>query len=140
MEKNKITKKDILNAVIALVAEDAAVKVGEVDVTGADIKAYATKTIEQLEAKSAKAKERAAEKKADGDALRDAVEAVLTDEFQTIADITAQIEGEDVTAAKVSARLTSLVKAEKAHKVQVKIEDGRKLNAYAAGPVPADVE
>lgn len=83
----------------------------------------------RLAAKAEKAKERAAAKKVEGDELREVVKAVLTDEFQAIDAIVAQIDGEDVTKAKVTARLTQLVKAEMAEKEQVKVGD-RKVMAY----------
>ena len=82
-----------------------------------------------LAAKAEKAKERAAAKKAEGDELRAVVKACLTDEFQPIDDIVAKIEGEDVTKAKVTARLTQLVKTEEAVKEQIKVGD-RKVMAY----------
>lgn len=85
--------------------------------------------IAQLAAKSEKAKERAAVKKAEGDELRAVVQAVLTEEAQTIDEITAQIEGEEVTKAKVTNRLTQLVKAGIAAKETVSV-DKRKLAAY----------
>lgn len=92
--------------------------------------------IELLDNKAAKAKAKAAEKKAENDELTDAVAAVLTNEFQTIADITAQIEGEDVTIHKVTNRLTRLVNAGVAKKEQISVPtaDGktRKVMAYAA--------
>ena len=135
----KVTKKDVLNAIATLIAEDVAVEVGEKTVTSADIKDYIDTTIAQIDAKAAKAKERAAEKKTDGDELRAAVEAVLTDEYQTIGDITEKIEGEDVTKSKVTARLTQLVRANVAHKTKIKT-DGRELVAYAAGPAPETEE
>lgn len=83
----------------------------------------------RLAAKAEKAKERAAAKKVEGDELREVVKAVLTDEFQAIDAIVAQIDGEDVTKAKVTARLTQLVKAEMAEKDQIKVGD-RKVMAY----------
>lgn len=83
----------------------------------------------RLAAKAEKAKERAAAKKVEGDELREVVKAVLTDEFQAIDAIVTQIDGEDVTKAKVTARLTQLVKAEMAEKEQVKVGD-RKVMAY----------
>ena len=85
--------------------------------------------IARLAAKAEKAKERAAAKKVEGDELREVVKAVLTDEFQAIDAIVAQIDGEDVTKAKVTARLTQLVKAEMAEKDQIKVGD-RKVMAY----------
>lgn len=84
---------------------------------------------ELLANKAAKAKEKAAEKKAEGDELRAAVEAVLTNEPQTIEAILAQIEGEDLTKAKITARLTSLVNNNIA--VREEIKDGsRKIKAF----------
>ena len=128
MEK-KITKRDVLTA-IKTYAETGEI----VGVSIADIVNYVDVTIAQLDAKAAKAKEKAAEKKTEGDALRTAVEAALTDEYQTINEILAAVDVEDVTAAKVSARLTALVNAGLAHKDKVKTVDGRTLNGYAAGP------
>ena len=132
----KITKKDVLTAIVALVAEDANVTVNDVVVTGEDIRNFAQKTMEQIDAKAAKAKEKAAEKKAEGDALRNAIEAVLTDEVQTLDQILEQVDFEDVTKAKITARLTQLIKAGRAYKVQVKLENGKKAMAYAAGSEP----
>ena len=134
MEK-KVTKKDVLVAIKALIPEDEEITIDDVVVTGEDVAAYVDTTLAQLAAKAAKAKERAAEKKAEGDALRDAVLAVLTDEYQPIADIAAKVEFEDVTPAKVTARLTQLVKLELANKTQIKVGD-RKVMGYAAGPAP----
>lgn len=86
--------------------------------------------LEAIATKAAKAKERAAKVKAEGDELREAVQAVLTADLQTIDAIVEQIEGEDVTKAKVTARLTALVKAEIARKDTVK-DGSRKVMAYA---------
>jgi hypothetical protein len=83
-----------------------------------------------LDAKAEKAKERAAKTKAEGDELRAAVQAVLTDEYQLADAIVAQVEGEEITKSKVVARLTQLVAAEVAVKDTIKAEDGRKLVAY----------
>jgi len=138
MENTKVTKKVVLEAVKAA-AENGA-DFGAV--SAEDVIAYAETTIAQLDAKAAKAKEKAAEKKADGDALRAAVESAVSDEFQTIDEITATVQGmdgyEDVTKSKVTARLTQLVKANAIHKAQVKLEDGRKVMAYALGEAPVE--
>ena len=91
--------------------------------------AFIDKEIEHLAVKAEKAKKRAADKKEKGDELREIVESVLTDELQPIDDIVAQIDGEDVTKAKVTARLTQLVKAGIAVKEQVPVEK-RKVMAY----------
>lgn len=126
MAEAKVTKKDWYAQIRAVVeASDNEQKEG--------ILGFIDHEVELLEAKAAKAAERAASKKADGDELRAAVQAVLTDELQTIDVITAQIEGEDITKAKVTARLTQLVKAGVAAKDMVKTEDGRKVTAYKLG-------
>lgn len=119
----KITKKDNFNAIIEVLT----------DAGREDLAAVIEHEIELLDAKSSKAKATAAKKKAEGDALRDAVQAVLTNELQTIADITAQVEGDDITPAKVQFRLNALVGAEIAAKEQVTVGEGeskRKLMAY----------
>lgn len=134
MAEVKVTKKDWYAQIRAVVeASDNEQKEG--------ILGFIDHEVELLEAKAAKAAERAASKKADGDELRNAVQAVLTDELQTIDAITAQIDGEDITKAKVTARLTQLVKAGVATKDMVKTEDSRKVTAYklASGDVE-DVE
>ena len=132
MENTKVTKRVVLEAVKA--AAENGVDFGSV--SAADVIAYAETTIAQLDAKAAKAKEKAAEKKADGDALRAAVESVLTEDLQMIDEITAKVQAiegyEDVTKSKVTARLTQLVKSNTIHKEQVKV-DSRKVMAYALG-------
>ena len=85
--------------------------------------------VELLTSKAEKAKARQAAKKTEGDELRAVVESILTEEAQTIDAIAAQIEGEDVTRAKVTARLTQLVKAGVAVK-ETMTEDKRKITAY----------
>lgn len=85
--------------------------------------------VELIAAKAEKAKERAAKQKSNGDALREIVQEILTNEFQVIDDIVAQVEGEDVSKAKITARLTQLVKAGIADKEQIKV-DSRKVMAY----------
>ena len=128
MEK-KITKAMVLSAIEGYFTEmDETQEIN--GVTVADIVEYAAKTQEQLAAKAAKAKEKQAEKKTAGDELRNIVQAVLTDEYQVIADITAQVDVEDITPSKVTARLSQLVKAGIAEKEDVKTADGRKVKGY----------
>ena len=91
---------------------------------------FINKQIETLAAKAEKAKEKAAKAKAEGDELRAIVEGILTVDAQPIDDIVAQIEGEDVTKAKVTARLTALVNAGIAKKEPVKV-GSRKVMAYS---------
>ena len=104
-----------------------------VDASGAENTAelveFLDHQVELLTSKAEKAKARQAAKKTEGDELRAVVESILTKEAQTIDAITAQIEGEDVTRAKVTARLTQLVNAEVAVKETI-TEDKRKITAY----------
>lgn len=119
----KITKREMFEALVAYAeSTDMEVQVGETTVTAADFAAFATKEIEQLDKKAVKAKERAAAKRAEGDTLMDEVLAVLTSEFQTAAEVAAQIEDEDATVAKVSYRLGALVKDGKAVKEDIKVD------------------
>ena len=85
--------------------------------------------VEALDAKAKKAAERAADKKAEGDALRETVYGLLTEDWQTGDQIAAQVEDADVTKAKVVARLTQLIKAGMATKDYVK-DGSRKVIAY----------
>lgn len=125
MEK-KITKKQVFEALIGAVT--GMDKVGDIDAE--TVIATLETAVAQIDAKAAKAKERAAEKKTAGDALRAEIETLLTDEFQTADAITEQVTVEDVTKSKVVSRLSQLVAAGVAVKEQVKTEDGRKLMAY----------
>jgi hypothetical protein len=123
MAEVKVTKKECFEEIKAIV-EGAEVENKE------DLIAFIDKQLETLANRAEKAKERAAKNKAAGDELRAAVYAVITDEFQTADEITAQVEGEEITKAKIVARLTQLVNAESIVKEVVKTDDGRKLTAY----------
>ena len=126
MEK-KLTKRDKFEMLKEIVRGDVNV---EMTTEQADLIDFLNAQIVAIDTKAEKAKARSAEKKANGDELRDVVQAILTEDYQTIDAIVAQIEGEDVTKAKVTARLTSLVKNGLAEKEDVKDEEGRKLKAY----------
>lgn len=122
MADKKITKVEYFGMIKAIVeASDAE--------NTADLLAFVDKQIELIESKAEKAKVRAAGKKAEGDELREVVASLLTAEYQTADAIAAQIEGEDVTKAKVVARLTQLCNAGVAVKLQDKI-DSRKVMTY----------
>ena len=124
MEK-KVTKRENFEAIIAVLN----------DAGREDLAKVVAHEIELLDNKAAKAKATAAKKKTEGDALCDAVAAVLTADFATIADITAKVEFDgEVSTAKVQYRLNDLVKRGIATKEQVTVGEGeskRKLMAYA---------
>lgn len=85
---------------------------------------------ELIAAKAEKAAARAAEKKAEGDELRETVHNLLTNEYQTAQDLTDAIANEEVTRNKVIARLTQLVNAGIAEKADAKTEDGKNVKVY----------
>ena len=130
----KNTKKDYYTNIIQ------AMQTGEVTIDPVEIVAFCENEIAMLDRKAEKAKERAAAKKADGDALTEAVKAALTDEFAITADITMKVAealGDDaeVTVHRVQYRLTQLAKAGEAEVTDMKIEatetsKARTLKAY----------
>lgn len=124
----KITKREMFEALVAYAnACEMDMEINDTVITSADFVAFATKEIEQLDKKAVKAKERAAAKRAEGDALTEMVLNALTADFQTAADVAAQIEDEEATVAKVSYRLGALVKEGKAVKEDIKVDrDGKK--------------
>ena len=122
MEK-KITKKEYFEMLKKIVNESNSENKGELIY-------FIESQIASIETKAAKAKERAAAKKAEGDALRETVKSVLTNEFQDAETITALVDGEDVTKNKVIARLTQLVNLGEVEKTDIKNESGKTRKAY----------
>lgn len=133
MEKTKkVTKAMVLSTIEGyFVEEDKDTVLATVDgleITVGDIVDYAVKTQEQIAAKAEKAKVYVAKKKAESDELREAVASALTEEFQTREDILAALDAdEEITIAKVGARLTALVKAGRAVKEEMKTVTGKKM-------------
>lgn len=120
MEEKIMTKKDYFKEI-----EKVLLAAGEDDLA----RVMANEVV-LLQKRSVKNKERAAARKIAGDELRDTISNILTDDLQTVDEIVEQIEGEDVTKAKVVSRLTQLVKLNEAIKEQVKTEDNKKIMAY----------
>ena len=135
MADTQITKKDFFAAIKTMV--EGVKTVGNIPAD--KVLEFIDAQVAQIDAKAAKAKARAGEKKAEGDALRAEVAAHITAEFQTADEITALVEGfEDITKAKVVARLTQLVNAGIVTKEQVKVGD-RKVMAYKLADAESDV-
>jgi hypothetical protein len=133
MADSKMTKKDWFEVIKGIVeASNSDQKDGAVE--------FIDKQVEALEAKAEKARARAQKNKEAGDELRTKVQAVLTNDLQVIDDIAAQVDVEDVTKAKVTARLTQLVKAKIAVRDIVKTEDKRKVTAYRLATTADTVE
>lgn len=129
----KITKREMFEAI------KETFETGECKFDADVVKAFCDKEIAALDAKAAKAKERAAAKKAEADVLMDQVRGVLTGDFATIADIAAAVAevNADATVSKVTYRLTKLVEAGEAEKTDVTVPgvDGakaRKVKAFRA--------
>ena len=121
MAEKKITKKDMFERLRALIPEDASDR--DMLIEFIDLQ------IGQIDKKAEKARERAEKIKAEGDELRAAVEGALTNEWQTITDIIEVIDDETATRAKISARLSALVKAGIADKEQRTV-DGKRTMHY----------
>ena len=127
----KITKREMF------VAIKETFETGSCKFDAATVKAFCDKEIASLDAKAAKAKERAAAKKAEADVLMGQVQDALTDEYQVIADIAATVAevNADATVSKVQYRLSKLVENQIAEKSQVTLEKtetskARKVMAY----------
>lgn len=141
---SKLTKKNIYDALINF-ANSGAMEctIGEEKhtITSEELLNFATNEKAQLEKKNVAARKRAADKAA-ADELLNAVASVLTDEFQTIAEVTDCIDGADVTTAKIQYRLNSLVKAGEAEKQELKVTgaDGKKriVMGYRLSDKPAN--
>lgn len=122
-ENKKVTKKEYYDLIKNVIE---GTNVAEKD----ELIEFINKQVAQIEAKAEKAKARAAEKRIAGDALREKVKSILTNELQTADEITNQIEDEEeISRAKVIARLTQLVKNGEAEKADVKV-DSRNVKAY----------
>ena len=120
MEK-KMTKKEMFGLLLGLL-ETA--EVAERD----ELKNFVAHEIEMIENKAEKAK--TYKRKKTADVLKEQIYTKLDIlEFRTIHDIVSDFNDADITAAKVSARLTSLVKEGLAIKEEIKIEN-RKLMGY----------
>ena len=138
----KLTKKEYFTGLIAYLHGE------DVELENEDFIEFCQDQIADLDKKAAKAKERAAAKKAENDELTDLVYSVLHNEYQTIADITVVVAETvpDVSASKVTARLTKLFNTGVIEKEQISVEDSegkkRKCMAYrlADVSVPADNE
>jgi hypothetical protein len=125
----KFTKKNVYAAIINFAqtsVEDNDFwfvndKGEQINIPAENVIDFAKNEIGLLEKKAIKAKENAAKKKAESDALLEAVKDAISDEFEPVADIAARVEGDDVTAAKVVYRLNKLVSEGFAEKADIKI-------------------
>lgn len=137
MNKN-ITNRNYFEAMVTLATEGQLTFVnaeGEVvEITAEELKTWAEKNIAQLDKRNESARARTEKKRAEGDALTETVYETLTDEFETIADIAARIDDEEVSVAKVQYRVAQLAKAGRAEKGSVTIPaiEGQKARTLVA--------
>ena len=134
----KMTKAEMYDVIMN------AVNTGAWTVDTQEVIAFCEKEKAQIAKKAEKAKETAAKKRAEAvDELAEAVLSTMTDEFQTISQVLAQIEGEDLTAAKIAARMRKLVNAGSVEKEEVTVEvEGKKVKrmAYRLASTPIAIE
>ena len=130
-----MTKREVYSKMIE--ALEAGVVIEDVDTDF--LVDFFQKEIDALDKKAIKAKEAAAKKKEAGDALRNEIEEILdkADGYLTIEQIKDEIGRDDITPAKITARLTQLIKADKV--VRDKNKDKRTIYAIATlTAVPGD--
>lgn len=133
----KITKKEQYNVLLDLInyAENAGATL-DTEATYDDLRTFVNHEIELLDNKAAAAQKRAAEKKVEGDALREEVLNVLSDtNYMTIDQIVTALNNPDVTRNMVTSRLTQLGKLDKVEKDSIAVGAGegtksRKVSAY----------
>jgi hypothetical protein len=123
--EKKVTRKETLEGIKAVIENmDYEQKAAHIE--------FIEKEIASTVRKAEKARERAAKQKSEGDELRAAIKAILTSEKQTADVITeiVQADFEDITKAKVVARLSQLVRTGEAEKEEVKV-GSRRLMGYS---------
>ena len=122
MTEKKITKREMFEAI------KVGCTTGEWTVSDTEVAEFCENEIALLDKKAAKAKERQATKKAEGDELTEIVKSALTNDFQITADIAKAVlemtGDESNTLHKIQYRLGALVKAGEAESTDVKIPGG----------------
>ena len=130
----KITKADnfaeLRNIVITTVEDEA---------KRADLVAFIDKQLAELEKRKVDAAKRAEKKKAESDELTEEIFDLLGEELTTVDEVVVALDNEDITRAKVTARLGKLVKEGRVVKEVVKV-DGKKRMAYRVAGEEADAE
>ena len=127
---DRIIKRDFYEAIIK------AMETGETNIEPAKIIEFCENQIALLDKKADKAKERAAAKKAEVDELMEKVYAVLSDtEFMTrnaVMDALGDMP-EDVSIAKVGARLTKMVNNQTVEKSELTVANAEGKKSKVMG-------
>ena len=112
----KMTKKEMYALIAELCADNA------------DVVEFCANETAKLEAKAEKAKAKAAEKKAAGDELYAVILEAVGTELVTAETVLESIEGEDLTVAKIRARLSQGVKNGVLVKESIKVDGKAKMH------------
>ena len=123
MEEKKMTRKESYQAIRQIVM-DTELEDKE------ELISFIDKQIEIIDNKAIKSKERAMERKAQGDELRTSVKNVLTSDYQSADEIVLALNDEEITKAKIIARLSQLIKTGEVEKADAKVEGGRTIKVY----------
>lgn len=118
--ENKMTKAETLALIKELCAEN------EIVVT------YCDNELASLAKKAEKARARAAAKRAEGDELYNAVIACVGTDPITCEAVHAMIEGEDLTIAKIRAKLSAAVRDGVLVKETLKVDGKNKVHYHVA--------
>lgn len=133
-KKTRITRFNELKELIEAHVEDAAER--------EDLLDFIDNQIAAIDRKKEAAVRRAEKKKAESDALKEAIFDKIGDELITVDEIVVAFDDPDVTRNKVTARLGKLFNEGRITKEQVKV-DGKKKMAYkraVADPVEETLE
>lgn len=127
--ENKITNRNYYEALITLGTEGRLAFTNAedevVEISAEELVTWAEKNIAQLDKRNETARVRTEKKKAESDELTEVVYDAVSDEFETIADIAARVDVEDISVSKVQARLAKLLAAERVVKDTVKVEGSK---------------
>lgn len=129
----KKTKKDYfmeLKDIVAQCVED--------EDEQAELTQFIEDRLAELEKRKADAAKRAEKKKAESDELTEEIFGLIGDELATVDEVVIALNDEEITRAKVTARLGKLVREGRIVKEDVKV-DGKKRMAYRL-PAEAEVE
>lgn len=140
-DTKKFTKKEKFQAIKAFLDGEA------VKIPVEELSDFIATELEHIEVRAEKEKARAEKRKNEGDAFREAVQSVLTEDYQSADEILEAVctlvEDDSLTKSKITSRLTQLIKAGIAEKEFQKTEEGKKRTFYrlvSEGQDPAAVE
>lgn len=106
-----------------------------------DLLEFIDKQIEALDKRKAAAAVRAEKKKAESDAMTEAILGQIGADLITVDEIVDALDSEEVTRNKVTARLGKLVKAGLIEKEYVKTDEGKRMGyRLATAEVEAEAE